>query len=107
LWGFVKRERWHGLQDVNTWSSFIDSKIAWFAALNLILFLIAVVVTLNGVLAAIPFYFFSMYGVSLLLSIYKFGVKEPDHILLTPIFFYFYICGRSLSIVDRLIKFLF
>jgi hypothetical protein len=102
LSGFVQRERWHGRQDVENWRLFLGSKIAWFASLNLILLLVAVVVTLMGYLLALPLYFIAMYGVSLLLTIYKFGLKKLNYMLIMPVIFYFYLCGRSLALVDRL-----
>ena len=102
LFGFVQRERWHGRQDVESWQLFLDSKIAWFASLNLILLLAAVVATLMGYFLALPLYFMVMYGVSLLLTIYKFGLKKINYMLIMPVIFYFYLCGRSLALVDRL-----
>lgn len=99
---FIQRERWHGRQDVANWRLFLDSKIAWFASLNLILLLMAVVATLAGMYLAIPGYFIFMYAVSFLLTVYKFGLKKINYLLVMPVVFYFYLCGRSLALVDRL-----
>ncbi len=104
LTGFIQRERWHGRQDVESWRLFLDSRIAWFASLNLILLLIAVIATLMGVYLALPIYFIIMLGVSLLLTVYKFGLKKINYMLVMPIIFYFYLCGRSLALIDRLIR---
>lgn len=102
LTDFVRRERWHGRQDVASWWQFLQSKIAWFASLNLILFLLALVATLAGVYLALPSYFIIMYGVSFMLTIYKFGFKKINSMLVMPVIFYFYLCGRSLALIDRL-----
>lgn len=102
LVSFIQRERWHGRQDVENLSHFLDSKIAWFASLNLILLIIALAMTLAGVYLAFPIYFMLMYVVSFLLTIYKFGLKKIDYMLIMPVIFYFYLCGRTLALVDRL-----
>ncbi|MBL4711508.1 MAG: glycosyltransferase [Gammaproteobacteria bacterium] len=102
LSGFIRRERWHGRQDVDTWQLYIASKLAWFASLNLILFLIAIAMTLAGMHMALPVYFLIMYMVSFLLTVYKFGLRKINYMLVMPVIFYFYLCGRSLAIVDRL-----
>ncbi len=102
LLGFIQRERWHGRQDVESWQLFLGSKIAWFASINLILLLIAVIATLMGFLQALPVYFILMFGVTLLLTIYKFGLQKINYLLIMPVIFYFYLCGRSLALIDRL-----
>jgi len=102
LTGFVQRERWHGRQDAETFCSFLASKIAWFASLNLMLFLIALGLTLSGMYIAIPVYFVLMYAVSFFLTVYKFGVKKINYMLIMPVIFYFYLWGRSLALLDRL-----
>jgi len=99
---FVQRERWHGRQDVDSLQLFLDSKIAWFAGLNLLLFIVALIMSVLGVLLALPLYFVFMMSLSLLLTIYKFGVKKLNYMLVMPVIFYFYLCGRSLALVDRL-----
>jgi len=101
LSGFIQRERWHGRQDVDTWPLFLASKIAWLASFNLILLLAALILTVVGVFQALPIYFMTMYIVSFLLTIYKFGLKNVNYMLVMPVIFYFYLCGRSLAIVDR------
>ncbi len=101
--GLIRRECWHGGQDVYDWNAFIESKIAWFAALNLLLLTVALSITLFGYYMAVIAYFIAMYFVSLLLTLYKFGMKPVDYLLIMPVFFYFYLCGRSLALVDRLL----
>lgn len=102
LIGFIQRERWHGRQDVASWRQFLKSKIAWFAALNLVLLLMAAGTTLAGMNLALPVYFIFMYAVSFLLTIYKFGLKKINYMLVMPVIFYLYLCGRSLALVDRI-----
>jgi GT2 family glycosyltransferase len=101
LTSFFQRERWHGRQDVENWQSFLDSKIAWIAGLNLVLFLVALLATFTGTLLAFPVYLILMYIVSFMLTIYKFGFKKINYMLIMPAIFYCYLCGRSLAIVDR------
>ena len=100
---FVKRERWHGGQDVNDIASFTESKIAWFAALNLVFFVTAIAGSLLGHFWLIPVYFVFMYLISALLTLYKFGLKKLNYMLIMPVVFYFYLCGRSLAIIDRIV----
>ena len=102
LIGFIQRERWHGRQDVENWRLFLGSKIAWFAGLNLILFLLAVFATLAEMYLALPVYLVLMYLVSFLLTVYKFGLKKINYMLVMPFIFYCYLCGRTLALVDRL-----
>ena len=102
LIGFIQRERWHGRQDVENWRLFLGSKIAWFAGLNLILFLSAVLSTLAEMYLALPIYLVLMYLVSFLLTVYKFGLKKINYMLVMPFIFYCYLCGRTLALVDRL-----
>ncbi|MCK4704647.1 MAG: hypothetical protein KAT90_04125, partial [Gammaproteobacteria bacterium] len=97
-----QRERWHGRQDVENWRLFLGSKIAWFAGLNLILFLSAVFATLAEMYLALPIYLVLMYLVSFLLTVYKFGLKKINYMLVMPFIFYCYLCGRTLALVDRL-----
>ncbi|PCI06382.1 MAG: hypothetical protein COB77_06880 [Gammaproteobacteria bacterium] len=102
LRGFIKRERWHGRQDVETWQLFMASKIAWIASLNLLLLFITVVMTMAGFYLAIPAYFLVMYALSYSLTVYKFGLRKINYMLVMSVIFYFYLCGRSLALVDRL-----
>lgn len=100
--GFIQRERWHGRQDFASWHSLIDSKIAWFASLNLVLLITALIASVLGMYLALPIYFMLMYVVSFLLTVYKFGLKKINYMLIMPVIFYFYLCGRTLSLIDRL-----
>lgn len=100
---FVQRERWHGRQDVANLKLFLESKIAWFAAVNFVLLLAAILFTVSGVYFALPVYFIIMYAVSFLLTIYKFGLKAINYMLIMPVIFYFYLCGRSLALLDQLL----
>ena len=102
LVGFIRRERWHGRQDVENLSLFLDSKIAWIASLNLFLFLTSVVATLAGMYLALPIYLVFMYAVTFTLTVYKFGLKKINYMLIMPVIFYCYLCGRTLALVDRL-----
>jgi glycosyltransferase involved in cell wall biosynthesis len=99
--GFIQRERWHGRQDVQSLSLFMDSKIAWIASFNLILLISSFCITMLNLYLGTIIYLLLMYVVSLLLTIYKFGFKKINYMLIMPVIFYLYLCGRSLAIVDR------
>lgn len=100
--GFIQRERWHGGQDFTSWQSFFESKIAWFALLNLVLFAGAIALCVMGSCLAIAAYLIIMCTVALMLTVYKFGFKKIDYMLVMPLVFYLYLCGRSLALVDTL-----
>ena len=102
IFGFVNRERWLGYQDVTSLHAFMSSKIAWLAFLNLVGLFVALGFTISGYIFALPAYFVCSYLVLVAISGYKFRPRKIDRFLVIPIFFYFYLCGRSLSILDKL-----
>jgi glycosyltransferase involved in cell wall biosynthesis len=100
---FFCRERWHGKQDFMSWNAFRTSKIAQIAAFNLIFFLVAVVMTLLSFdLIYVFTYLAGMTGVSMLLTLVKFGKLPAIPFINTSIIFYIYLWGRSWSMLDRL-----
>ena len=101
---FIQRERWLGKEDVKTWSTFFESKIALISAFNLLIFLTAIVAGFNGNFIAITVYFIVMYALLFFLTVYKFGMSGIQYMLIMPLVYYLYIWGRTLSIVDRLLK---
>jgi len=104
LLGFIQRERWHGRQDFETGHSFRESKIAWLGAINLILLLSAFIFCLLDKCAALLIYLITMLVISFFLTVYKFGIKRMEYMLVMPIIFYFYLCGRTLALLDRLFQ---
>lgn len=104
LAAFIKRERWHGREDFETWSSFSESHVGWAAAFNLVLLVLVAgcsVITMN--LWPTLLFFVVMFIVSLLLTLYKFRGKNLAGLIPTATVFFIYLCGRSLAIVDRLL----
>lgn len=104
--GFINRERWHGSQDCKDLKSLKDSKIAWLAIANL--FMACFILCLSLVLGSfiwIPVYFTFLLALGALLTILRFGLNNLGMLLFTAILFSLYICGRSISIVDRAIEF--
>jgi ribosomal protein L37E len=101
---FIRRERWHGRQDFQTVSSFLKSKVALIAALNLILFglVVALFVFYQDILA-VGLYIAVMGVVCVFLSFFKFGSMRPTALMNTASIFFIYIWGRSLAFVDRLL----
>lgn len=101
--GFIRRERWHGKEDFQTWKSFFVSKVALAASGNLFLGLVALTKTLLSFkFSYLVSYFFVMAATSLFLTLYKFDRKKIHSLSKTAFIFYLYLCGRSLSLVDRL-----
>lgn len=101
---FIKRERWHGREDFETWNSFSESKVGWAAAFNLVLFFLSVSCsTITMALWPVLIFFAVMFLVSLLLTVYKFRPIKLAGLVPAAVVFFIYLCGRSLAIVDRLL----
>ena len=99
---FIHRERWHGRQDFQTTSSFLDSKVAIIAALNLTLFGLAIALFfVYQQVLAVGLYIALMGVISVCLSVFKFGLMKPVVLMNTASIFFIYIWGRSLALVDR------
>jgi ribosomal protein L37E len=79
---FIRRERWHGRQDFQTVSSFLKSKVALIAALNLFLFglALALFVFYQNILA-VGLYIAVMGVVCVFLSVFKFGSMRPTALM--------------------------
>jgi glycosyltransferase involved in cell wall biosynthesis len=102
IWDFIKRERWHGRQDFQTVSSFLDSKVAMVAALNLLLFCLAIALFLLYQPALAVGLYIAVIGViCVFLSVIKFGMMKPVALVNTASIFFIYIWGRSLALLDR------
>ena len=103
LKGFLKRERWHGKEDFQSWQSFFASKVALAASGNLVLGVSAVISSISTMkLTPIISYLIVMCIVSTALTLYKFDREKISSIPKTAFIFYLYLCGRSLSLIDRL-----
>lgn len=101
--GFIKRERWHGKEDFQSWSSFTGSKVGIAAAGNVFLAITAILMCLfTFSLNSIFSYFSVMLTISILLTLYKFDKKQVTSVIKTSCIFYLYLCGRSLALIDRL-----
>ncbi len=102
---FMKRERWHGRQDFNSISSFIESKIAWLATFNILSFILFILLSVwLGSYSVLLLYPLIMWGFSALLTMYKFGLTPLSLLMGTSLLFYFYLCGRSMALIDRFLK---
>lgn len=101
--GFIKRERWHGKEDFQSWNSFISSKVGIAASGNFFLAISAILFSLlYASLSPVVSYFIFMLSISILLTLYKFDRKQVTSLLKTSCIFYLYLCGRSLALIDRL-----
>ena len=104
--GFIKRERWHGKEDFQTWGSFISSKVGIAAFGNTLLATLSLLsCLLNASLVPFFIYLLLMLMVSSLLTLYKFDKKKVTSLFKTSCIFYLYLCGRSLALIDRLKNF--
>jgi glycosyltransferase involved in cell wall biosynthesis len=99
---FIRRERWHGSEDVQSLASFKASKMAWLATLQLSLLVLCIVALLIGEFMVLPFYILFSFVFCLALTVFKFRPIEWRAWLLTPCIFYLYLCGRGLALVDRI-----
>jgi len=101
--GFIKRERWHGKEDFQSWNSFMVSKVGIAAAGNCLLAISAMLSSLFfASLAPTITYFILMLSISILLTLYKFDRKQVTSLLKTSSIFYLYLCSRSLALIDRM-----
>lgn len=101
--GFIKRERWHGKEDFQTWNSFLSSKVGLAAFGNIILAITSILFCLLYTsLIPIAIYLLFMFAISLALTLYKFDKKKVTSLFKTSCIFYLYLYGRSLALIDRL-----
>lgn len=101
--GFIKRERWHGKEDFQTWNSFLSSKVGLAAFGNIFLAATSILFCLfQASLNPIVIYFLLMLAASLFLTLYKFDRAQIASLFKTSFIFYLYLCGRSLALIDRL-----
>jgi glycosyltransferase involved in cell wall biosynthesis len=100
---FIKRERWHGREDYETLASFVNSKIALIAMLNLFLFIGSLFLTLTT-FSIIPMgcYFISMFFLCITLSTVKFGKLSPFNLVNNSLLHYLYFWGRGVAFLDRI-----
>lgn len=101
LRGFLQREAWHGLGDLDTFSDFLHSKVAILSAIFLAAHfaLLLTLLTEPAVAGVAVLIIFSICALSTLI---KFGLKG---LILRPgriVIYYGYFVGRSLSFYRRL-----
>lgn len=103
---FLKRECWHGSEDVESWQKLRESKVALAACLNICLLVLSVVYSLfNGIkLWPIIDYLMAMFLLCASLSKYKFRFLKANQLGQTTLIFYLYLTGRSLSVIDKFFK---
>jgi glycosyltransferase involved in cell wall biosynthesis len=102
---FFNRERWHGGEDIKTWEAFKRSILAWIAASNLLTLSFSIFMTIYFFeILFICIYPIVMGLISILLTLRKYKFRNLKYVINTSIIFYIYISGRSMSIIDRIIK---
>ena len=101
---FVQRERWHGREDFETLSKLKQSKIAWVSLFHfslLLLVILSSVLSNKGEIALLTY--FAVVGIVCCgLTYVKLGFRSAGSFVNSSMIFYFYIVGRTLSVVDRL-----
>tara|TARA_B100002003_G_scaffold182027_1_gene170200 strand:+ start:21786 stop:22637 length:852 start_codon:yes stop_codon:yes gene_type:complete len=96
--GFLKRECWHGLGDVQKVSGIIKSKVAFVSLVFLVLHILLVIALFSEQIIAGLVIFFTILSLLWATIIYKFKVlKLKKLILLTPAA-YLYLAGRSMAL---------
>jgi len=105
--GFINRERWHGGQDCKNFASLKESKITWLAILNLfILCTSTFLLVLHKELTWMVGYILFLVALGSFLTLLRFKFNNLHLFPFTALLYSLYISGRSLSILDRTIKFL-
>lgn len=100
---FIKRERWHGREDFESFSSISHSKIALITIFHIVLIAVSLMlVANNSAIEGLLFYAISMMLLSLALTLYKFKKIKLKSLFKTSIIHYFYLIGRTLSLFDRI-----
>lgn len=101
---FVQRERWHGREDYESLSSTFKSKVALVAIFNLSLFLIAIIYSIYESSAVNFIYYVApMLTVCIALTAIKFKRVSVSVISHSSMIHFFYIWGRSLALLDRIL----
>jgi GT2 family glycosyltransferase len=100
---FIKRERWHGRQDVQSLRRFLESKVALIAALFLVSGILSSLEALRQ-LSLIPVlaYLIATFAICWILTKLKFSGATIANPLYTSVAFYLYLFGRGLSILDQI-----
>ena len=103
---FVRREKWHGSGDAETWNSFFNSKVAQAALINLSALFLACFYSIAKLnLYPTIIYIVAAYLFCIALSKYKFSFLKPNQLIHTALIFYLYLSGRSLSLLSKLTSF--
>ena len=101
--GFIKRERWHGRQDFENLTALLNSKVALVTCLHLTILCSSLALTFHfGVVLGVSSYMLNMSLISIGLTYYKFNKNTLKSLMKTSLIHYFYIIGRTMSLIDRL-----
>ena len=101
LKAFMLREIWHGVGDIQTFKSFMSSKVAMMASFFAFnqLVLIGSIIVGNAVLAVCSF--FLLVTIPLFLSYVKYKSQSLRYILVNALIFYLYLMSRFCSFFFR------
>ncbi len=100
---FVGRERWLGYEDFTSFRKTIVSKVALIAILNLLLLLLfSVLAALKGSILYVFMWVITLYIISGVSTIHKFGYGSVSFFLMTTAIFLLYYSGRSMAFIDRM-----
>jgi glycosyltransferase involved in cell wall biosynthesis len=94
---FIKREVWHGAGDSSTFHSLVNSKVAIYSLIFLILHLIIVLALVNSKLLVASIAFLLLIAQVIFFVTIKFGFSGIKSMTFMSVSAYFYLLGRVLS----------
>ena len=98
IFGFMKREMWHGVGDVKSISLFIKSKVAVLSVFVLFLLSADLLLLVNNKLDLFLYVAILLLFMLLISSVYKFRDSGVKVIIINSYLFLFYYLGRSFSL---------
>ena len=103
---FILREIWHGAGDISSFNAFIRSKVAILSVIFLALHLVLLASFIfNPKVGILMFLVISL--MCIVSSLKKYHYAPLKTILQNTVLFYFYFWGRALSIIIRLLPFIY
>jgi len=100
---FLRRERWHGLQDFLGWRQAIRSRVVWLTAIHLLILIGSFALILEkGLFFGLMSYVCGAFCLLLAAALFKFRRGLFPHSWASLAVMYLYILGRSIALLDAL-----
>lgn len=96
LFGFLKREIWHGTGDYKNFRSLFKSKVSLFALMFLMLHGLFIIAIFNDLMYQLPI-FLLIIMLAISVNMYKFGIGDIKSFMYRNLVAYLYLLGRGLS----------